>query len=175
LWLNLLTDGLLGMGMGVEPAEKGVMQRPPYPPGEGIFTRSALLHTALIGLLIAGVAMATGAWYYFGGNDNWQTMIFTSLAFAQTGQALAVRSGSEPLAAAGLLSNRVMLAMIAAVLLLQAMVIYITPLQSFFATRALGPVDLAVALGSGLIVFLAIELSKLRKGPQRDSEQLEGK
>lgn len=174
LWLNLLTDGLLGMGMGVEPAEKGVMQRPPYPPGEGIFTRSALLHTALIGLLIAGIAMATGAWYYFGGSDSWQTMIFTSLAFAQTGQALAVRSGSEHLAAAGLFSNKVLLTMVATVLLLQAMVIYITPLQSFFATRALGPVDLMVAMGSGLIVFMAIELSKLRKRPQRDSEQLEG-
>ena len=163
LWLNLLTDGLLGMGMGVEPAEKGVMQRPPYPPGEGIFTRPAMVHTAWIGCLIAVLALVTGGWYHHSGSDNWQTMIFTSLAFAQAGQALAVRSGSEHLAVAGVFTNKVILVMIAAVFLLQAMVVYIPPLQSFFATVPLGPVDLAVALGSGITVFVFIELSKLRK------------
>lgn len=162
LWLNLLTDGLLGMGMGVEPAEKGVMQRPPQPPGEGIFTRGAVMHTAWIGCLIAALALGTGAWYYYAGSTAWQTMIFTSLACAQTGQALAVRSGAEPLAVAGLFSNRVILAMVASVLLLQALVIYVPPLRSFFTTVPLGPADMAVACASGLTVFLAIELAKLR-------------
>jgi phosphoserine phosphatase len=41
LWLNLLTDGLLGLGMGVEKAESDTMRRPPYSPGEGIFSRGA--------------------------------------------------------------------------------------------------------------------------------------
>ena len=39
LWLNLVTDGVLGLGMSVEPAERGAMQRPPHPPSKGVFAR----------------------------------------------------------------------------------------------------------------------------------------
>ena len=39
LWLNLVTDGVLGLGMSVEPAERGAMQRPPHKPSEGVFAR----------------------------------------------------------------------------------------------------------------------------------------
>ncbi|MGZ8452733.1 MAG: cation-translocating P-type ATPase, partial [Candidatus Binatia bacterium] len=161
LWLNLLTDGLLGLGLGVEPAEKNLMRRPPFSPTEGIFSRGAAWQTIWIGSLIGLLCLGVGSWYFFGGHRNWQTMVFTSLAFAQIGQALAVRSGRDSLFTVGLRSNGLMLGMVIMVFILQALVIYTAPLQSFFETDPLSPLDLLVAVGMGVMVFAAIELEKL--------------
>ncbi len=160
LWLNLLTDGLLGLGMGVEAPEAGTMRRPPYSPKEGVFSRGAARQTIWTGLLIGGLALAIGAWYYFGGRENWQTMVFTSLAFAQIGQALAGRSSQASQLQTGLRSNPLMLAMILVVFVLQLSVVYLPPLQTFFYTQPLLPLDLLIALGIGLVVFTAIEVEK---------------
>ena len=91
LWLNLLTDGLLGLGMGVEPAEKGVMQRPPVRTTDSIFAGGLIRHIAWVGVLTGVIALAMGL-VYCGGSPYWQTMIFTTLCFSQVGQALAMRS-----------------------------------------------------------------------------------
>jgi Ca2+-transporting ATPase len=160
LWLNLLTDGLLGLGMGVEPPEPGTMNRPPYSPREGVFSRGAARQVVWIGLLIGGLALGVGSWYYFTGRANWQTMVFTSLAFAQIGQALATRSSNASLFQIGLRSNPLMLGMVLTVFLLQLSVIYFPPMEAFFETTPLGLLDLLVALGMGLVVFAAIELEK---------------
>lgn len=160
LWLNLLTDGLLGLGMGVEPAEQNVMQRPPYAPNEGTFSGATAVKTAWIGALIGGLTLAVGSWYYFSGNANWQTMVFTVLAFAQVGQALATRSNHASLFAIGLRSNPLMLLMVAAVLLLQLLVIYFPPMQSFFNATPLTALDLGITLAIGALVFIVIETQK---------------
>jgi Ca2+-transporting ATPase len=160
LWLNLLTDGLLGLGLGVEPAEENTMRRAPYSPREGVFSRGAGLQTAWIGVLIGALVLGVGSWYFFAGRENWQTLVFTALAFAQIGQALASRSGHASLFAIGLRSNPLMLAMVLSVAVLQLLVIYLPPLQAFFNTQALGVLDLGVALGTGVVVFAAIEAQK---------------
>ncbi len=67
LWLNLLTDGLLGLGMGVEKAESDTMKRPPYSPKEGMFSRGAGVQVLWVGGLIGGLALALGYVYYFSG------------------------------------------------------------------------------------------------------------
>ena len=160
LWLNLLTDGLLGLGLGLEPAEKDVMQRPPYSPQEGVFSRGAGRQTAWIGLLMGALGLGAGAWYYFGGRENWQTFVFTVLAFAQVGQALAARSTHTSLFRLGLRSNPVLLALVGVVAGLQLLVIYVPALQDFFSTAALNLVDLLLAAGAGVLVFAVIELTK---------------
>ena len=93
LWLNLLTDGLLGLGMGIEPAEKNVMQRPPVRPRESIFAGGMVSYIVMAGLLTGAIALAVGVAYYNSGSAYWQTMIFTVLCFSQIGQALATRRG----------------------------------------------------------------------------------
>jgi Ca2+-transporting ATPase len=160
LWLNLLTDGLLGLGMGVEPPEPDIMRRAPYSPREGVFSRGAARQTVWIGVLIGAIGLALGAWYYFGGRENWQTMVFTSLAFAQIGQALATRSSNASLFQIGLRSNPLLLGMMLAVFVLQILVVYLPPMQGFFETRPLTLVDMLIALGAGVVVFGAIELEE---------------
>ena len=106
LWLNLLTDGLLGLGMGVEPAEKNVMQRPPVRPSESIFAGGMVSYIALVGILTGAIGLAVGVVYYNSGSPYWQTMIFTVLCFSQIGQAFATRSSTESFFKIGLLTNQ---------------------------------------------------------------------
>ncbi len=166
LWLNLLTDGLLGLGLGVESPEAGTMNRQPYSPREGVFSRGAARQTIWTGLLIGGLALGIGAWYYFGGRENWQTMVFTSLAFAQIGQALAGRSSQDSLFRTGLRSNPLMLGMAVLVSLLQLSVVYLPPLQDFFSTQPLLFFDLLIAISCGLILLFAIEMEKFLSKPK---------
>lgn len=160
LWLNLLTDGLLGLGMGVENPERDTMRRPPYSPKEGVFSRGAGLQTAWVGLLIGAIGLGLGALYFFNGHPAWQTMIFTSLAFAQIGQALASRSSRQSLFSLGITTNRMLLGMALLVTTLQLAVIYIPPVADFFSVVPLGALDLVVASGAGVLVFTVIELGK---------------
>ncbi|GAB4572446.1 MAG: cation-translocating P-type ATPase [Anaerolineales bacterium] len=160
LWLNLLTDGLLGLGMGVENPEKDTMKRKPYSPTEGVFSRSAGVQTIWVGALIGSLALALGAWYFFTGRPEWQTMIFTSLAFMQIFQAFAARSDQESLFEIGFWSNPVLAGMALLVFALQMMVIYIPAMANFFEVVPLRLTDLAISAASGLIVFTVMEVSE---------------
>jgi Ca2+-transporting ATPase len=168
LWLNLLTDGLLGLGMGVEKAESDTMRRPPYSPREGIFSRGAGTQVAWVGALIGALALALGAWYYFTGRAEWQTMVFSFLAFAQVFQALASRSSKDSFFKIGLAGNPLLAGMALLVLALQLLVIYLPALRSFFEVQPLRGLDLLIALAAGALVFLAMEIEKIvRKNNDR--------
>jgi P-type Ca2+ transporter type 2C len=160
LWLNLLTDGLLGLGLGVEKSERNVMNRPPYSPTESIFARGIGRHILWLGILIGAMALGVGYIYWSTGLENWQTMLFTTLAFLQIGQALAIRSTTDSLWTIGWNSNRWMTLMVVVVLLLQFAVIYVPALQSMFGTKPLSIVDIGVCLGMGALLLMILELQK---------------
>ncbi|MCB0103608.1 MAG: cation-translocating P-type ATPase [Anaerolineales bacterium] len=160
LWLNLLTDGLLGLGMGVENPEKNTMQRKPYSPTEGVFSRGAGVQTIWVGVLIGAIALGLGSTYFFSGHPEWQTMIFTSLAFMQIFQAFAARSDKESAFKLGFWSNPLLASMAILVFALQMAVIYIPPLANFFEITPLGLLDLALSLAAGLVIFAVMEISK---------------
>jgi Ca2+-transporting ATPase len=163
LWLNLLTDGLLGLGMGVEPAEKNVMQRPPVRPSESIFAGGMLSYIALVGLLTGAVALAVGVAYYNSGSPVWQTMIFTVLCFSQIGQAFATRSNTESFFKMKLLGNRLLLGMAGLVALAQLAAIYLPFMNQFIYTQPLPVQDLIIAIVLSSAVFWAIEIQKFIK------------
>lgn len=160
LWLNLLTDGLLGLGMGVENPEPDTMKRKPYSPSEGVFSRGAGKQTIWVGVLIGALALGLGSWYFFTGRPEWQTMVFTSLAFMQVFQALASRSEKESFFKIGIMSNPVLAAMIAVVVGLQLLVIYTPSLANFFEVLPLKWHDLSITILSGVVVFVVMEVSK---------------
>jgi Ca2+-transporting ATPase len=160
LWLNLLTDGLLGLGMGVENPEHDTMDRPPFSPKEGVFSRGGGLQVIRVGVLIGMLALGLGAWYYYDGRPEWQTMVFTFLAFAQVFQAMASRSDREPLWRTGLFGNKLLAAMALGVVVLQLMVIYVPFMREFFAVVPLKGADLAIAAGTAAVVFMMMEAEK---------------
>ena len=163
LWLNLLTDGLLGLGMGVENPEPDTMKRKPYSPSEGVFSRGAGVQTVWVGIMIGALALSVGSWYFFTGRPEWQTMIFTSLAFMQVFQALASRSSKESLFTMGLFSNPLLAGMALLVVVLQMMVLYIPALAKFFEVLPLSGADLMTAVSMGLFVLVVMELEKRLK------------
>ena len=111
--------------------------------------------------MIAALGLAVG-WAYdiHAGLPQWQTMLFTTLAFAQVFQALAVRSISESSLWSNPAGNPLLLGMIVLVVTSQLLVIQFAPLQEFFHVEALGAKDLLVCVGLSSLVLLAIELEK---------------
>jgi Ca2+-transporting ATPase len=160
LWLNLLTDGLLGLGMGVENAESDTMKRPPYSPKEGVFSRGAGVQVIWVGVLIGALALGLGSWYYFTGREQWQTMVFTFLAFAQVFQAWASRSATDSFFKLRVLSNPLLAGMSALVVGLQLTVLYVPFLAEFFGVKALSLCDLSIAIAGGIVVLVVMEVEK---------------
>jgi Ca2+-transporting ATPase len=164
LWVNLVTDGLPGLALAIEPAERRVMQRPPYPPRENIFGRGMARDILWIGLLMGLVSLGAGYLYYrlypSAPRELWQTITFTTLTLAQMGNALATRSDRDTLWQIGLFSNKTMLGSVLLTFALQLAVIYVPFLNRAFSTTPLSLRDLLVSLAFSVIVFLAVELFK---------------
>jgi Ca2+-transporting ATPase len=161
LWLNLMTDGLLGLSMGVEPAERGVMQRPPHDPGASIWAGGLGRQAVWTGVFLGAAALAVGWAYHAADQSQWQSMIFTSLAFMQIFQALGTRSATETLRRLGLRTNPTMLLTVAGVVTLQLAALY-TPLSTFLDLEPLGALDLAICVGLGVALLGLLEGYKLR-------------
>ncbi len=160
LWLNLLTDGLLGLGMGVEKAEPDIMRRPPVSPSAQIFDRRMVRHTLLTGTVIAVTTIMITLHQRHSHPGAWQTVLFTSLAFAQIGQAMALRSFGHSFFQVGFFSNPLLLGMACLVVALQALVVYIPALQQFFNTTSIDYATLAWVFVPGMALFTVLELEK---------------
>ncbi len=168
LWINLVTDGLPGLALAVEDGERGIMKRSPFHPTESIFSRGMGKQILWIGFLMGLVSLGIGYVYWLQDPDGpWQTMVFTTLTLAQMGNALAIRSNIDSIFEIGLFSNRLMVVAVLITFILQIALIYVPFLQEFFSTEALSLMDLLIALGTSLIVFVAVEISK-RIQRQRD-------
>ena len=160
LWMNLVTDGLPALALGVEPAERNVMQRPPHPPGESIFARGVGRDIIWTGLIMGAVSLGVGYVYWVNGEASWQTMVFTVLTLSQMALALSARSERESFFKIGLLSNRAMLGAVSLTFLLQLAVIYIPFMQNLFHTTALTWQDLVLGLVLSTIIFWCVEIVK---------------
>ena len=160
LWINLVTDGLPGLALAVEPAEQQIMQRPPYHPQENIFGRGMGRHIAWVGILMGLVALGVGLWGWGINNPAWQTMVFTTLTLSQMGHALAIRSNRDSLFSIGLFSNKALLGAVLLTFGLQLAVIYIPFLQQIFTTIALSFNELILCLLLSTVVFWGVELEK---------------
>jgi Ca2+-transporting ATPase len=160
LWVNLVTDGLPGIALGVEPAERKVMQRLPYAPNESVFSRGMGRHIAWIGLLMGLISLGVGYWGWKSGNTAWQTMVFTTLTLSQMGHVLAIRSSYDSVLKIGFFSNRLLIYAVILTFVLQLLVTYWEPMGNLFGTQALSPSELGICLILSTIVFWSVELEK---------------
>ena len=160
LWINLVTDGVPGLALAVEPEEKGLMNRPPRHPRESIFAHGLGAHILWIGLLMGAVSLLTQAWALKTGHAHWQTMVFTVLCLSQMGHVLAIRSERESLFSQGLFSNKPLLLAFALTFILQMATIYVPFLNPVFKTEPLTLAELMLTLALSSIVFFAVELEK---------------
>jgi Ca2+-transporting ATPase len=160
LWVNLMTDGLPGLALTLEPAERETMQRPPHRLAEGIFGRGMGRGILWVGLLMGLISLGIGFWGWSMERSTWQTMVFTTLTLSQMGNALAIRSERDSLWALGLLSNKALLGAVLLTFVLQMAVVYLPFLQAFFKTVALSSGELAISLVLSTGVFWGLEAEK---------------
>jgi Ca2+-transporting ATPase len=165
LWINLVTDALPAMALGVEPPEPDVMRRPPRPPDERIITARRGLRILYHGALNAAATAVAFYVVYRGQEANVpaaRTAAFATLAFAQLLFSFGCRSERYTLPQLGLLSNPWLLGALAASALLQFAALTVPFLQPIFKVA---PVPFAWEWG--LIALLAmtpvtvVEVSKL--------------
>lgn len=160
LWINLVTDGLPGLALAVEPEEKGIMKKPPRHPKESIFAHGLGYHLFWVGLLMGSVSIFTQAWFMKTSEAHWQTMVFTVLSLSQMGHVLAIRSETESLFKQGLFSNMPLFGAVLLTFLLQMATIYVPFLNPVFKTAPLTAGELLVSLSLSSVVFFAVETEK---------------
>jgi Ca2+-transporting ATPase len=159
LWINLVTDGLPGLALAAEPAEKDIMKRPPRDPKENIFT-GMWMQIIWVGILMGGTAILTQAFAIHSGNSHWQTMVFTVLCLSQMGNVLALRSESESFFTCGIFSNMPLFGAFVLTVMLQMATIYVPLLNPIFKTAPLTASELLITLGMASVVFFAVEIEK---------------
>lgn len=169
LWMNLITDGVPALALGVENGEKGAMNRAPYAPNESLFGRGLARHILIVGTLLGGTGLLLGIWannQFLAGAEGyvantWNTMVFIFLTVAQMGHALALRSHRESVFTLNFFSNKLLLGAVVLTTLIQISTLYIPFFNDIFNTTPLTAGQLAICLVLSTIVFVGAEVEKL--------------
>ena len=166
LWLNLVTDSLPALALGVEPVEEGVMDQKPRPAEENLFSPAfslrLTLQGAMVGLLTLG-AYFLGEYVLSDPREAYQaanTMAFATLTLCQLFHAFDVRSESQSLFHIGVFSNPAMNKAFLVGLGLQLSVLCFPPFQAVFQTVPLNPLEWAVVLTLSVTPVVVCELAK---------------
>jgi Ca2+-transporting ATPase len=167
LWINLVTDGPPALALGLDPADRSVMNRPPRPQGSGVITRRIWGGIAFVGpimaagtLFVLDYALPGGLIEGSGDLPYARTMAFTTLMLFQLFNVLNARS-DEQSAFQGLLTNPWLWSAVLLSLVLQLVVVYAPPLQPAFGTVALSFGDWLLCAAVASSVLWLREASKL--------------
>ena len=162
LWLNLVTDSLPALALGMEPVEKTAMTQPPRGKEEPLFSRAFSRRLAWQGALVGGITLlAYGLGFHLTGTFAVaNTMAFATLTFSQLFHAFDVRSETTPLFRLGVLSNKAMNKAFLAGAALQAAVLLAPPLQGVFAVVPLALEQWGMVLALALTPLVVCEIEK---------------
>jgi len=156
LWINLVSDVVPALALGMEPAEPSVMRQPPPVPGAALLSRNTIVTTVVDAIAMAATTLGAFSISQARSGDSLHssTVAFSTLSAAQLLYALACRSDDKP-GLQGLGDNRMLVAGVGGMLLLQAGTVAVPPLRALLGTTPLGGGDLAV-IGAGAIAPLLI-------------------
>lgn len=173
LWINLITDTLPAIALGVDSADKDVMKRKPRDPKESFFARGAGVRAVIAGSLIGVLTLAA---FYFGLHEYGfgltseniseevlsyaRTMAFVVLAASQLFIALSMRNFAKPVFRIGLFTNMKLIGAIIVGFILQFSVITIPFLAGAFKVSMLSLNDWGLVFLFALVPFFVNELLK---------------
>ena len=170
LWVNLTTDGLPALALGVDPKAPDIMKRPPRPPREGVFTPTVNGLLAVISLYLTVVLIPLFAYYYYWNPGNLgdpeqvlvraQTMVFITLVLAEMVNAFNCRSDYLSLFRVGVCRNRFLIVSVLISLAMMVAVIEWDPLAKLFHTTPLRWQDWLLAVGLALSLLPVVEVTK---------------
>ncbi|MFT8888780.1 MAG: cation-translocating P-type ATPase [Ethanoligenens sp.] len=176
LWVNLVTDSLPGLALGVDPGTPDVMKEKPRSPKESLFAHGGIAILLLYGAIIGGASLigylvgynegiaARGAAY---GRILGGTLCVTVLAVSQLFHAIGMRNTNRSLFRMNHLENRFMLFAFFLGLILQIVIIEIPILNVFFSTTPLDAPHWLLTFGLALLPLVAHELIVLGKKVSR--------
>ena len=152
LWINLLTDGLPALALGVDPPSPGIMDRKPRDPKEKILNKSMLTDIVVVGIIIA-IGTLLLFWYNLPrGGALAATIAFTTVVMFEMVRVQSVRMKYK----VGLLSNKKLIIAMAVSLGLQLMVVYTPFFQPIFNTVALGLMEWAQIIAMAFTVMVVM-------------------
>lgn len=164
LWVNLVTDGLPALALGVDPTDRKIMQRPPRLKHESVLTKTMGRLIFLQGAFIALCSLLAFCLVYFvekEGIDSARTACFIVLACSQLFHSFNCRSSHESIFSLGLLSNPELIYATLISFILQMAVVYVPFLQGIFKTQPLGWLDWVMVLIISSFPLWAMEGVKL--------------
>ena len=167
LWTNIATDIWPAIALGLEPAEPGILERPPVSLKGGLLERSEWGSVAIDAGVMTAASLASFAWGMARGGGVMQarTMAFMTLTSSQLLYALAMRS-PRPLRRGGLQPNPMLGRAVGTLLIAQAGTVLLPAARRLLCTTPIGLVDVAVVAGTAVLPLAVRELLKER-GPVR--------
>ena len=166
LWLNLVTDSLPALALGMEPVEPTVMEEKPRPASQPLFDRAFSFRLAWQGVMVGLLTLAA---YWLGeyvlsdpnlADATANTMAFATLTFCQLFHAFDVRSETQSIAHLGLLSNPAMNKAFLVGMGLQLIVLLVPPFQAIFRVCSLTGAEWLVVLALSLTPLVICEIEK---------------
>ena len=173
LWINLVTDSLPAVALGMDRGEKDIMDEKPRNPKDGFFANGAGARTIFFGIL---VGLATIVAFYLGfamhgapiGGDNFataeaRTMAFITLVFAQLFFALSIRSEHENMISRETFANVYLIGAVLLGIILQILIVSIPALAEIFKLTALPLTTWLIVTGIALVPAILNEIRKFFK------------
>ncbi|MDT2691939.1 calcium-translocating P-type ATPase, PMCA-type [Enterococcus gallinarum] len=179
LWLNLVTDSLPALALGMEPVEPGVMKQKPRDSRKSIFADDFAASMIFYGVLVGAITLAA---YWLGeyvlsdptvADGTANTMAFATLVFGELTRAFAVRSETRSIFSIGVFSNSAMNKAFLVSLALQLAVLFIPFLQEIFKVQSLTGIEWVIVILLSLVPLIVSELTKAFRS--KDAKVLEGK
>jgi magnesium-transporting ATPase (P-type) len=163
LWVNMVTSVALGLVFAFDPAEPGVMQRPPRDPSVPLLSGLLVWRTALVSALFCAVVFAVFIWALRRGEEiqHAQTFAVNAMVGLEIAYLFSVRlRHSAPFDFRGIRLTRALLIGIAAIVVLQALFTYAPLFETLYDTRPIDWPDMGVAALAALGLILLLELEK---------------
>ena len=175
LWVNLITDTLPAISLGMDPGDKDVMNRKPRDPKESFFAEGAGMRAIVGGVLIGVLTLVA---FYLGiihsgdvpikeAKDGTEivtygrTMAFIVLTFSQLFYSLSMRNSKKTIFEVGFFGNMFLIISIIISIILQVLLISIPPIAEMFKVTALDPSHWGMVIGLSLIPFAINEIIKV--------------
>jgi Ca2+-transporting ATPase len=174
LWVNLTTDGLPAIALGIDPGDPDIMERKPRDPKESVFTLDVKLYLSLVPILMAALLLF-GFFFY----RPWEsaaaltearTQLLTAMITMELANAISARSLKYPVWKVGVFKNRFLWYAVLSSFLLQLFILYVPGLNSAFNVTAPEPLDWAFAALFTAIAFSSLEAGKYVASKRREKK-----
>jgi Ca2+-transporting ATPase len=164
LWVNLATDGLPAIALGVDPGDPDLMKNKPRDPRESVFSREVKAYLVFSPVITTALLLA-GYFYYqpWLGSQNLieaRTQLFTSIVLIELAIAISCRSLKYPVSKVGIFKNKFLWLAVLSSLGLQFVVLYTPQLQSVFDVTSPQAMTWITAIVSMTVAFVSLEVGK---------------